>query len=255
METGNLSSTNGAVITLYAVWQQTQAPPPPAAAPTVGVGSATAKTGETVTVPITVADSPATSSLEFILNYDAAKLELTGVAPAQDQSYSATFGQLKAGMPFVFAPTGTDSFTAAGTVLTLTFAVKPAFASGETEVSLTGVTATNADDLAIAFAANPGKITVKNTLYGDFTGNGVVDGTDTLWILRYIASGRSVDTMKANFATGIETFDPSAADFTNNGTVDGTDTLWILRYVASGRNAESLAVNFPSASISFGHLA
>ncbi|MDR1065234.1 MAG: InlB B-repeat-containing protein [Oscillospiraceae bacterium] len=237
--------------TLYAVWRQAQTTP--TGVPAISVGSASAKTGGTVTIPITVTASPATASLEFILNYDSAKLELKSAVPAQSTSYSAPIGTLKNGMNIVFGTTGTDPFTASGTILTLTFTVKSGFTSGETSVSLSSVKATNADDKTVAFTASPGKVTVRNALYGDFTGNGVIDGTDTLWILRYVASGRNIDAMKTNFPTTITTFDATAADFTNNGTADGTDTLWILRYVAAGRNAVSMTASFPT-SISFAHL-
>jgi uncharacterized repeat protein (TIGR02543 family) len=244
------SYTTDSAATLYAVWKQTQTP---STTPKITVGSASAKTGGTVTIPIVVADSPATASLEFVLSYDTAKLELTNAIASPSTSYSATIGQLKTGMNIVFGTIGTDTFTASGTILNLTFAVKSGFTNGETTVSLTSVSVTTADDQKIAVTATSGKVTVRNALYGDFTGNGVIDGTDTLWILRYIASGRNLDTMKANFPTTITTFDTTAADFTNNGTADGTDTLWILRYVASGRNTASMTANFPT-TINFAHL-
>ena len=90
-------------------------------------------------------------------------------------------------------------------------------------------------------------------IYGDFTGNGRVDGTDILWIQRYIASGRSITTMLQNYPTTITTFCEQAGDFTNNGRVDGTDILWIERYIASGRNVAEMLRNYPT-TIDFSHI-
>ena len=90
-------------------------------------------------------------------------------------------------------------------------------------------------------------------LYGDFTGNGRVDGTDILWIQRYIASGRDLTIMKQNYPSTIESFNVEAGDFTLNGRVDGTDILWIQRYIASGRDVSEMLRNYPT-TIDFSHL-
>ena len=74
----------------------------------------------------------------------------------------------------------------------------------------------------------------------DINGNGEVDGTDVLWILRFVASGRSVDAMKKNYTTPGSDFSVEAADFNNDGAIDGADVLWIQRYVACGRNVDAM---------------
>ncbi|MCL2152993.1 MAG: dockerin type I repeat-containing protein [Oscillospiraceae bacterium] len=101
----------------------------------------------------------------------------------------------------------------------------------------------------------PTRQIVKNSfIYGDFTGNGIVDGTDILWIQRYCASGNDIAAMLRNFPTTITTFCEEAADFTNNGDIDGNDVLWISRFIVSNENASKMLQNFPTA-IDFSHLA
>jgi len=98
------------------------------------------------------------------------------------------------------------------------------------------------------------QIVKKSFIYGDFTGNGIVDGTDILWIQRYCASGNDIAAMLRNFPTTITTFCEEAADFTNNGDIDGNDVLWISRFIVSNENASKMLQNFPTA-IDFSHLA
>jgi hypothetical protein len=93
----------------------------------------------------------------------------------------------------------------------------------------------------------------KSIIYGDFTGNGLVDGTDVLWIQRYIVSNRDINTMYENFPTTIDTFCEQAADFTNNGLIDGTDAYWIQRYMVSEGDVDTMLENFPT-RINFNHL-
>jgi hypothetical protein len=112
-------------------------------------------------------------------------------------------------------------------------------------------------DLTYEFTASSdmnleAKFVVKS-LYGDFTGNGIVDAVDVLWIQRYIACERNLTNMLDKYLTTIKTFQPLMGDFTNNGTVDGTDILWMQRYIVSDRNVEKM-LNTYFTTINFNHL-
>ncbi|MCL2152479.1 MAG: dockerin type I repeat-containing protein, partial [Oscillospiraceae bacterium] len=79
--------------------------------------------------------------------------------------------------------------------------------------------------------------------YGDFTGNGEIDGTDILWMNRYIQCDCDLGAMLQKYPSTI-TFSEAAADFTNDGIVDENDVLWISKYIAANCDAEAMIQRF-----------
>ena len=223
--------------------------------PTIKAGDVLARATETITIPITVSDSPLLTSLEFKVNYDSSVLMLTGASlPAGSGFKFEMPPYLSSGALFCLVPDGIDEVDPNGVVLNLTFRVLDNVREGTYYIRLAELRASDAGDRTIAFTSILGSVTVISFMYGDFTGNGYVDGTDILWIQRYIAAGRDLSLMMQYFGQPENSaFYETAADFTNNGFVDGTDILWIQRYIACGRNVDVM-IDIYNPTIDFRHL-
>ena len=153
------------------------------------------------------------------------------------------------------------NYVASATLFEVTFRVTADAHDGENLINIAFGSAqgpcdpVNLAEQKLNIRTTPGivKITGSTPVWGDFTNNINVDGTDVLWIQRYTTCGRSIPNMLKAYNTSLTDFNERAADFTNDGNVDGTDVLWILRFVASGRNAVQMLKNY-NTTIDFSHL-
>ncbi|MCL2153092.1 MAG: S-layer homology domain-containing protein [Oscillospiraceae bacterium] len=224
-------------------------------APLLYVTGETGKVGEEIEVEIIADNLPLLAALEFKLIYPESVMTLIRADLADDSGFSIIFPvEYPSGTLFACTPLGTDTVDPNGVLINLTFVISPEATPGVYPITFSESYAGDEDGNSIAFISKSGEITIANPIqYGHFTGRDRVDGTDVLWINRYIASGRDLSVMLENFPTTITTFHEAAAYFTNRSRVDGTDVLWINRYIASGRNVEIMLQSFPT-TIDFSHL-
>ena len=223
--------------------------------PMIHVSSATGRVGDTVTLQITVDNSPLLAFLEFRLHYDESALMLTNAVLPENSGFTTILpNSYPSGTLFAFLPPGIDSVDPNGVVINLTFDISPDVESaGIYEITISELYAGDENGIKKTLLLTSGSIAIKDISYGYFTGRDRIDGTDVLWINRYIVSGRDIETMLQNFPTTITAFNEAAAYFTNRTRVDGTDVLWINRYIVSGRDVETMLRNFPT-TIDFSHL-
>ena len=71
--------------------------------------------------------------------------------------------------------------------------------------------------------ASAGTFTISSIIYGDVTGNGVVDLSDAVWVLKYSSQFEMPTDEGFNIMSG---------DVTGNGVVDLSDAVWILKYAS-----------------------
>ena len=124
-----------------------------AGAPSVGVGSASAKAGESVTLDISISSNPGFVSGKVTVTYDTAALELTGLSNVMFAGDA-------------YAPTGmanhssVDPVTGDGVLVSATFKVKEGTADGTYNVSASVSGMRDGNDALMTVNGGSGTITV-----------------------------------------------------------------------------------------------
>ena len=124
-----------------------------AGAPSVGVGSASAKAGESVTLDISISSNPGFVSGKVTVTYDTAALELTGLSNVMFAGDA-------------YAPTGmanhssVDPVTGDGVLVSATFKVKEGTADGAYNVSASVSGMRDGNDALMTVNGGSGTITV-----------------------------------------------------------------------------------------------
>ena len=182
------------------------------------VQSVEADPGDTVTVPIIMADNPGFSYLKIRFSFDNDKLDFVNAenGTVSTDAFTVTPNALS-------WDTGTDA-TSNGTLVNLIFTVKEN-AEGTAAVSISVAGCFNYDEQAVEIAVTDGAVTLKGGestpfIKGDVDGDGTVTSGDARLALR--ASVRL-----ENYAEGSREF--LAADVDENGTIEAADARYILR--------------------------
>ena len=199
-----------------------------AAAPTLTVGSASAKPGETVSVPVTVSGNPGINSFSLAFDYDASQLNLTNVEAAQELG-----GQFTYAKKAVWLNSEDSDYN--GTILTLTFAVLPDAKAGTVTVTAVygegEIINRNEDD--VAFKVVPGSITIQKNEHTTHTWDAGIITTAATCIEKGVKTftcsvcketkTEPVEIDPANHADyGTEVKDAKAADCVNEGYTGDT---------------------------------
>ncbi len=113
-----------------------------------------------------------------------------------------------------------------GTLMTFVFDVPDTLTAGEYKVGFSVRQCCTADETEVDCAVTYGTIKVLDIVYGDATGDGIVDGKDLVRLKKYIAA--------YDFDTGESSveIDPGA-DATGDGIVDGKDLVRLKKYIAA----------------------
>ena len=224
--------------------------------PAITLSNTEGKPGDVVSIHILAEDRGIVlGAFEFEVEYSPTNLEYAGYT-LPDISYlnvltiSTPNGNQRVMLSHI---DGSSDFELSGDFITLNFLVLPNAKDGTYPVSISSALAENRDGQPVYFNYIPGYVTISTFEYGDFTGRGLLTGTDALWIRRYVLAGHDMDYMLTSFPTTINTFNPSAASFTNRTFVSGTDALWLQRYILTGYDAQSMIELWPTA-IDFSHL-
>ena len=226
--------------------------PPSADTPKVLVSDGMGRVGHPVTLQVMAENSPPLTMFNFRLDYPEDVLRLTGIQEPSGAIYQIikppSVDDYYSGMRLTFNA-GTSSFDVSGVAVNLAFEILGNASAGEYEVSLSDINASE----GLTYDSMSGTVTVIDYVYGDFDDNGLANGEDATWILRYEAADYSANRMVQWWPTSIGTFSPIAGDFTNDGRTDGEDATWILRYEAADYSANRMVQWWPSA-IDFSHL-
>lgn len=195
------------------------------------IGSVDAAAGETVTVPVSIANNPGIVSLKLSINYDASVLELisyeAGNFGGEDDNPGLSFGPLES--PFMINwldAVATENNEGNGTIATLTFKVKEDAPTCTTALTISynpnDVFGAGEDMPNVEFITKDGAINIAGTtpagLPGDANKDGKVNVRDLGAMQQYI-NGWDVD------------IDMDAADVTGDGKVNVRDLGLLQQYI------------------------
>jgi hypothetical protein len=192
----------------------------------INLPAVTGKPGQTVTVMIELEENPGLAGLQLEIGYDAnvLKLESLGSVTHGFALKSLVFVGLNdvtiKNNPFKVSWAGATNDSSKGTILNIEFMILETAENGVYPITVSYVPANTFDELGLPVAASVtnGNVTVKNIIYGDVNGDGVITNVDAMLIMQYI-NGWAVDT------------DNSAADVDGDGFVTINDAILIMQYV------------------------
>ncbi|MBQ6118819.1 MAG: leucine-rich repeat protein, partial [Clostridia bacterium] len=190
------------------------APVEPTNKPTVTVGAVTARAGEEIEVPVSIANNPGINTFSFGLDYDTARLQLKDVTI--DPALGGQFTFKEKAVWLSAADTGYN-----GTILTLTFTVAADAQEGDIPVAVTyrpGDIA-NLKEEDVSFQLMAGKISVRAYQPGDINGDNKVNNKDLTRLMKYLA-GDAV------------TVSADALDVNGDGKVNNKDLTRLMKYLA-----------------------
>ena len=202
------SYTPSGNVTLYAIWQQDQE-----TVGTLSLGTASGSAGSEVVLDVKLDRNPGIMALNFFFDYDKSKLEFLGGEEGTLTGW--TFSTKGNGALWDSDADCTDT----GTIARLRFKILEGADEGTVSVVLRDLLAGNYADQEIHFAAVSGKVTIRNRIPGDMTGDGKVNIMDLIRLRKHLA-GDSVD------------IDLSNADVTGDGKVNVMDLIRLRKYLA-----------------------
>ena len=113
-----------------------------------------------------------------------------------------------------------------GSIATLTFEVAKDANAGDYEIQLVVMGTSNADFKEFACDTVSGNIEILDTIYGDATGDGIIDIADVVILRKYLASVDPI-TGESNVEVGI------GADANGDGSITITDITLLRSYLAN----------------------
>ena len=194
------------------------------------VGEVNAIPGSDVSVDFSINGEFEASGLTVYISYDADKLTLNGITKGQvwydliDLEANVMSNTAAAGSVRFMAISPSAYFTTSGTILTMSFHVKDEVELG-TDVPITidvrefFVSPVGGTDTPIPFVTDNGVIHV-NYILGDVNGDGELNGSDVILIMRYVLGIIDLDDTQQ-----------AAADYNGDGQINASDALAIMRKV------------------------
>ena len=197
--------------TLYAVWSANTK------TPQLVVSSAAAPVGKTVAVPVSLKDNPGINTFTIKINYDSAKLTLTGVTPAS--ALGGTFLYTESTHTVTWQAAKDTTYD--GVAFTMNFTVLSGIQSGSASVSLsyTKGNICNYDEQDVDFSIVAGTVSAGSYMPGDINGDGAVNNKDLNRLMKYLADN-STEVVKA------------ALDVNGDGSVNNKDLNRLMKYLA-----------------------
>lgn len=195
---------------------------------TIQVGEVYATPGSSVDVNITLKNNPGILGMTLKVTYDESKVTLTSVENGDTLSYM-TFTKpkdLSSGCKLPWAAeVVNEEDIADGVVATLTFDVNEGTAVNDLidiAVSYEKGAIIDNDLNPLALEIVNGSIKVIDYTPGDLNEDGLINTTDVVYLMRYIAGGYGISINEA------------AADVNDDGNLNTTDVVYIMRYIAGG---------------------
>ena len=217
---GWATSPNGAVITgtynvtanitLYAIWKAI----PTADGATIQIGKAVSTREKEVIIPISISNNTGVAGMNFKINYDKTRLQLTGFEDAQLTGWMVGIGSGEKANWFDENGSGVN-----GDILFLKFMVLDAAEDGFAQITVTGTDIVNANEEEVSVTVVPGGIEVISRIPGDTNDDGKISAADVLRLRKYLA-GMEVEINLLN------------ADVTGDGKVSAADVLRLRKYLA-----------------------
>ena len=210
------SYTKNSDTTFYAVWK----------GPTVTVSDKTCAIGNSFDINVVLSDNSGLAGIGFGITYpDNMVLEKVTKGDALSTLEMTVSNDLTAN-PVTVIFDGQDADSTNGVVFTLTFKVKEDATEGIYDMKIDITDAHDNDMEAVDISDVNVKLTVKDCIPGDISGDGAVDLKDVTTIRRYLAGGYGVSVVDA------------ALDVNGDGAVDLKDVTYLRRALAGGYGIE-----------------
>ena len=217
---GWATSPNGAVITgtynvtanitFYAIWEAI----PAADGTTIQIGKAVSVREKEVVIPVSLSNNTGVASMNFKINYDKTRLQLTGFEDAQMTGWMVGVGS---GEKAIWVDENGSNVN--GDILSLKFMVLDTAEDGLAEITITGMDVVNVDEEDVSVMVVSGGIEVISRIPGDTNDDGKISAADVLRLKKYLA-GMEVEINLLN------------ADVTGDGKVSAADLLRLKKYFA-----------------------
>ena len=197
-------------MTLYAVWKESAA----VSAVTLQIGKAVSVREKEVVIPISISNNTGVAGMNFKINYDKTRLQLTGFEDAQLTGWMVGVGSGEKANWFDENGSGVN-----GDILFLKFMVLDTAEDGFAQITVTGTDIVNANEEEVSVTVVPGGIEVISRIPGDTNDDGKISAADVLRLRKYLA-GMEVEINLLN------------ADVTGDGKVSAADVLRLRKYLA-----------------------
>ena len=197
-------------MTLYAVWEESA--PVPAA--TLQIGKAVSVREKEVIIPISLSNNTGVAGMNFKINYDKTRLQLTGFEDAQLTGWMVGVGSGEKANWFDENGSGVN-----GDILFLKFMVLDTAEDGFAQITVTGTDIVNANEEEVSVTVVSGGVEVISRIPGDTNDDGKISAADVLRLRKYLA-GMEVEINLLN------------ADVTGDGKVSAADVLRLRKYLA-----------------------
>lgn len=203
---------------------------PPKYSADVTVGTATTRGGETVTIPVSIANNPGIAGFNLTINYDKTKLTPLSIEKGNALTGGTLTSNIQQGGDMSAYDRVTAywvnpaDFTSNGEILKLTFKVAENADEGDIPVTVTyesgDVSNQNYEDVALNI--KNGAVSVKNIIKGDVFADGIVNTKDGVRLSQYLAK----------WEVNLTHAELTAADVFADGTVNTKDGVKLSQYLA-----------------------
>lgn len=182
------------------------------------ISSATAGSGDTLTLEIRLENNPGLAGLWLSVQYDDSVFTLLSVENGE------ALAHMTAGRNLLWD--NDDDYFEDGLLCELVFQIAEDAPAGSYEIGAVLFEASNKALEPVSFAVVAGQVQVVDIQYGDVNGDTKVDGRDVIQLRKYMAN--------YDFDTGTSTEAVSAgADVNGDGKINGQDVILLRRYMAN----------------------
>ena len=186
-------------------------------APKIVLESKKVVKGSEFTVTVKIENNPGFTYLEVTPTYD-------GVLTLVKVENGELISDFTKGKQYVWV--ADEDVTDDGLLMTFTFSVADTVEPGIYQAGFQLRTCGNYNEEAVTLNIVAADIEVIDYVYGDATGDGVVDGFDVIRLKKYLAN--------YDYETGTSTVEIAAgADANGDGTIDGFDVIRLKKYLAN----------------------
>ena len=186
--------------------------------PQIIIGKVEAMAGETIEVPISIANNPGIAGIGFEVGFNDSAMSLVGI------EYGIWVGtdnsdQNPAPGTIAFSFSNASNITADNVIVTLIFKVDEETATGTYNIEILESNVSDQDISLVQMAHNNGSVSVIDYIVGDITGDSEIDSRDAVLLAQFLAKWKV-------------TLNESAADCNADGAVDSKDAVLLAQYLA-----------------------
>ena len=210
--------TYNGVTAQFAVTVTEDVPDIPETSASLSVSNKSVRAGDEFTLDVNITDNPGFCYLKLRLSYDKNKFEL--ISADNGEVFPGSFSFSSDAILFD-SDKNADSD---GKLVTLKFKSKDDIDEGEYIISVNFVESYNFDEENLTFASCSSSITVSGVIYGDVTGDGVINGKDLVRLRKYLLT-LDETTGKADVEISL------GADTTGDGVINGKDLVRLRKYL------------------------